>query len=206
MDYAALVQGVEDWLDRDDLTSQIPGFIALFEDRFNRLVRSREVTTLWAVTDGVYALPSDFRRLRKLAVDGSPDTQLVQVSPNDAVKLFGGNTGTPAAYSIEGDAEGDQTLYLHPVGTASLRVTYYSKLPALTSSATTNWLSNDHGDLYLSGTLLYAANFIDDPDQAAKFGAYVDGAIAELNTALRNDKWGTPLVPRGPMQVAGARC
>lgn len=206
MDYAGIVQGVSDWLNREDLAGQIPGFVALFEDRFNRLVRAREVTTLWAVTDGVHTLPSDFRRLRKLAVDGSPDTQLVQVSPEDAVKLYGGATGTPAAYSVEGDADGAQSLYLWPVGSASLRVTYYSRLPALTPSVTTNWLSVDHGDLYLSGALFYAASYIDDPDQAAKFGAYVDGAIAELNTALRNDKWGTPLAPRGPVQVAGARC
>lgn len=206
MDYSGLVSEVANWLNRDDLTGDIPSFIEKFEDRFNRLVRAREVTTLWAVTDGVYALPSDFRRLRKLAVDGSPDTQLVQVSPEDAVKLYGGATGTPAAYSIEGDADGVQTLYLHPVGTESLRVTYYSKLPALTALAPTNWLSDDHGDIYLSGALFYAASYIDDPDQAAKFGAYVDQAIAELNTALRNDKWGTPLAPRGPVQVRGARC
>ena len=206
MDYAGLVQQVSDWLDRDDLGSQIPGFIALFEARFDRLVRSREVTTLWAVTSGTYTLPSDFRRLRKLAVDGSPDRTLTQVSPDDAVKLFGGQSGTPTAYSIEGDTSGVQTIYLYPSGDASLRVSYFSKLPALTSSASTNWLSNDHGDLYLAGTLLYAASYIDDPDQAAKFTAYTDQAIEDLNTALRNDKWGTPLAPRGPMQVRGARC
>lgn len=206
MDYSGLVAAVGDWLNRDDLTSEIPGFIALFEARFNRLVRSREVSTIWAVTDGAYTLPSDFKRLRKACITGNPAQQLVQVTPDEAVRLYGGVSGTPVCYSIEGDADAAQTMYFHPSGDASVSVTYFSKLPALTSTATSNWLIEDNEDLYLSGALFYAANYIDDPDQAAKFGAYVDQAIAELNTAQRNDKWGTPLAPRGPVQVRGARC
>lgn len=205
-DYPELVSRVGEWMNRDDLEDQIPDFVSLFEARFNRLVRAREVTTLWAVTDGVYSLPSDFRRLRKLAVDGSPDTQLVQVSPEDAVKLYGGATGTPAAYSVEGDADGARTLYLYPVGSASLRVTYFSKLPNLSVAAPTNWLMDDHNDIYLWGTLYQAATYIRDPDAIQVTGDYLERAIAELNTMLRNDKWGTPLAPRCAVQVSGARC
>lgn len=206
MDYAALIQKISDWLNRDDLADEIPGFIALFEERFNRIVRSREVTTLWAVTAGSYALPGDFRRLRKACLNASPNQQLVQVAPDEAVRLFGGIAGTPQAYSIEGDEDGVPTLYLYPAGDASLRVTYFSKLPALSITNTSNWLIEDNSDLYLAGALFYATSFIDDPDQSAKFDAYVTAALDELTTALRNDKWSGPLAPLGPAQVRGARC
>ena len=43
--YSELKDAVGDWLNRDDLTSVIPNFIALAEAQFNRTIRHRKMVT-----------------------------------------------------------------------------------------------------------------------------------------------------------------
>jgi hypothetical protein len=198
--YTDLCGEIADWLDRDDLSDKIPGFVSLFEQRFNRLVRAAETTTIWTATNP-YPLPSDATRLRVMSNNDDSAPELSQISPAEAARLYQGMTGTPLAYTIESGS-----LYFHPGGDAPVRVTHFSKLPALGDAMPSNWLLADHSDLYLAGSQFYAASYIDDPDQASRFGAYMDAAIDELNTALRNDKWAGALYPRGPIQTAGGKC
>ena len=49
-----------------------------------------------------------------------------------------------------------------PSGATSLSIDYYQRIPALTSSNTTNWLLTDHPHLYLYTSLLHATPFLMD--------------------------------------------
>jgi hypothetical protein len=205
-DYADLETKVGQWLDRDDLTPQIPDFVALTEARLNRVLRSinSEVAALWAVSSQFYLLPDDFRKLRKLYIEGSPDQPLIEMSPTAIPIAFNGDSGTPRAFYIEGRQLG---FAPPPDQSYTFRATYFQRIPPLTSATPSNWVLEEHPDIYVWGTLMHAALYIRDPEAAQACSGLLDGAITELQRESRLDRWGVgPLVPNGPAQVRGARC
>lgn len=204
--YDDLVAMVGNWLDRDDLTDRIPEFVSLLEGRLNRLLRTamQETSAVWAATGAEYALPDDFRKMRRLYPSGQAASPLAQVT---SAQLADFNVGSvPRAYAIEG-----RILRFSPAPSSdnglTLEAVYWRRIPALGSFQPTNWLLDEHPDIYLWGTLHQAATYIRDPDAIDTCKAYLDDAIAELQAMSRKDAQGGPLVPYSPVsQVRGARC
>jgi hypothetical protein len=204
--YADLKNKVALYLDRDDLDEQISDFVALVEARINRVVRSvnQETRTIWTVSSESYTLPSDFRRLRKIAIEGTPDRPLREISPQSVAGQYNGSTGEPQAYYLEGRTI---TFAPPPAKPTRFSVTYWARVEPLTSENDSNWLLEEHPDIYLFGSLLEAAVYIRDVDAITYCSGKLDQAIAELQTESRTDRWGAgPLAPRGPSQVRGAPC
>ncbi|ANI79011.1 phage adaptor protein [Sphingobium sp. EP60837] len=203
-EYDDLVAMVGDWLDRDDLTDRIPEFVALLEARLNRLLRTnlQETAAVWAVTDEEYALPDDFRKLRRLNVAGSAQP-LSEVASNDLPQWS--SFGQARVYAVEG-----RYLRFSPAPSAenplTLSAVYWRRIPPLGTGQPTNWLLNENPDIYVWGALHQAATYIRDPDAIDTCKAYLDEAIAELQQASRKDAWGGPLAPSPARQVRGARC
>lgn len=204
--YSDLVAKVAAWLDRDDLTPRIPDFLALLESRLNRLLRTlrQETPAMWLVTGETFDLPSDFRALRKLHIEGTPDRPLIEYAPSAVPVRFRGTTGTPLAYFIE-----NRTLTLAPPSASEtlLRATYVKRIPPLSDAAPSNWLLEEHPDIYLWGALHQAAIYIRDEEAAPVAEGYLDRAIAELQRESAMDQHGGgPLVPSGARQVRGGKC
>jgi len=203
--YSDLENKVALWLDRDDLNDRIPDFIALMEAEANRLLRTvnQEVPDIWVTASETYLLPADFRRLRKIFIDGNPDRPLVEMSPISVPQRYSGDPGTPEAYYIEGRSI---SFAPPPAAQTTFRVTYFRKIPPLTSAAPSNWMLEEHPDIYLWGTLEQAAIYIRDEDAIALCGQKFQTAIAELQRESRMDRWAGPLVPNNVRQVRGAPC
>lgn len=205
--YSDLVSKVALYLDRDDLDDRIPDFVALLEARMNRVLRSvnQEKIDTWTFSGQSMVAPGDFRKLRKAFIQGSPDNPLKEVSPQSAAFEYSGEAGTPRAYYLEG-----RTISLVPPPTAattSLSVTYWTRIDPLTSDNDSNWLLEEHPDIYLYGTLLEAAVYIRDTDAIGLCSDKLDQSIAELQQSSRNDRYGGgPLAPRVTTQVRGAPC
>lgn len=194
------------WLNRSDLDSRIPDFILLAEARLNRELRTLNQETYASFTTDAagYALPSNFRRLKRICIASSPNQQLVQISGNVALERGDTVTGTPTAYWID-----DRTIYFQPApdGSTSFNMTYVARIEPLTSDNETNWVLDEHPDAYLIGALLEAAVYIRDEDAIAYLGPRFSDIIAAINLASRRDAWaGGPIAPQGPIQVAGGRC
>lgn len=205
-DYGDLVEKVASWLDRDDLEGQIPDFIALLEARINRLVRSinSEIQAIWVTAEEFYMLPTDFRKLRRIHIEGTPDRPLVEMSPVAVPGEFNGSTGTPRAYFIQGRTIG---FAPPPAADTTFRVSYFRRIPPLSAAEPYNWLLQEHPDIYLWGVLHQAATYVRDPDAIDTCKGYLDEAISELQRESRLDRWGGgPLVPGSVRQVSGARC
>lgn len=204
--YTDLQNLVAAYMDRDDLDDRIPDFIALAEMRLNRLLRTvnQEFRAIWTIDSESWDMPSDFRRLRKIHIEGMPDRPLKEIAPQSVAFSYGGSASIPTAYYIEG-----RTISFAPppAQETAFRVTYWRRVPALTVAEDTNWLLEEHGDIYLFGTLLEASIYIRDPEAIAMCSEKLDQAIAELQQESRNDRYaGGPLVPVGIQQVRGARC
>jgi len=71
--YTELQTAVANWLDRDDLSDQLPDFISLNEALFNRVLRIRPMETIVtnATVSGTkaYDLPTGYVQMREIHLD-----------------------------------------------------------------------------------------------------------------------------------------
>jgi len=204
--YADLVTETEAWLNRTDLNARIPGFIRLCEARLNRLLRTpdMETTAIIVATGEDNALPLDFLAMRSIYIEGTPDRPLNEYSPNSIARVYNGSTGTPVGFTV---FSGILRLVPPPAGSTTLQMVYFARLTALTDSSPSNWLLDSHADVYLYGTLLCAAAFIDDPARVQQWKAAYDEAIGELIAAGAKARYGSgPLSPNSVRQVSGVVC
>ena len=176
--YTELQDSVATWINRTNLTSSIPDFIAIAESRINADVRLRQgivTSTLTTVSNQDYVdLPDDWLEFKALSISGKP----LHYVPADRVRDKNGNDsvrGTPTEYSIEGDS---LLLTPGPSTTAlTIDIKYYAKLVALATTPT-NWLLTLYPNIYLYGSLVSAYQFMMDENRANYYGGLYTQAIA----------------------------
>lgn len=180
--YGELQAAIASWLKRTELVNDIPGFISLAEDRFNRVIRTTEMETRsQANADNEYiGVPDDFLAVRAIRFMGNINRLLRYYSPAELTALkASGQTGNPTAYTVE-----DRQFKLFPAptssATAAIEIDYLAKIPALSDTNTTNWLLTDHSDIYLFGSLVNAESFLYNDSRVPLWQARLDQAISEL--------------------------
>lgn len=174
---ADLLAYIADKLARDDLTSQIPDFIKLFEAAAARRLGSHEQedTATLTITAGAAALPADFAAIRRLTWTGSTRAELDYVAPSWLQANYTTTaSGIPLHYTLE-----ESNILVRPIDdSAGLELLYRARTGALASAL--NWLMTKHPDAYVFGALAEAAGFIDDFSKAAFWKARRDEALNEI--------------------------
>ena len=157
--YTDLQASVADFLNRADLTNVIPDFITLTEADLNRSLRVREmsVRTRAPISEQYVKLPVDFLGMRNIELVTNPVTPLEYRNMQN-LDLYRASdaTGKPVYYSIT-----QNNIEFAPVPDAeyTLEIVYYQKIPALVDNAT-NWLLDTHPDVYLYGSLMQSAPYL----------------------------------------------
>lgn len=185
--YSELQTSIAGFLNRDDLTAQIPDFITMAEASINRDVRHWRMETR---EDSTYsqryeALPTDWVSTRVVSVSG--DTQLDLLSQAKMLELRqqGGNSGgEPRYYSI---STSQIELYPTPDGDYDSSMVYYARVPALTDSETSNWLLADSPDVYLYGALIHSAPYLQEDARAGIWAGLYQSAVQRLNSTSNED-------------------
>ena len=202
--YTALKSAVADWLNRTDLTSQIPDFITLCE----ATLRDRPSIGLQTVNadlelNGVEVnLPSDFREPRSLYF--ADDTNLVYgpiqiLAGPEAVEswrmLNGLTSGRPQVAAI---TAGATVLRLAPTPDQTYAATleYFAFLTALSSTVASNWLLQQYPNIYLYGTLAQAEPFLKNDERVGTWKAQYEEALTQMELRMNREAWGAPLVIR----------
>ncbi|MEL0099797.1 MAG: hypothetical protein VW907_09600, partial [Opitutae bacterium] len=162
--YSELQTAIGDWLNRADLDQKIPDFISLAESTLNDVLRSADMvaSTTAAITSGRATLPSDALEIVYAQVADTEDEPLEQIAPQQLTMLRRTRTrdaGNPRFYAIVGR---QLVVTPTPSGSLSLDLDYYQRIPALTSSNTSNWLLTDAPHVYLYTSLLHATPFLMD--------------------------------------------
>lgn len=164
--YAELKTAVGDWLNRSDLDSVIPNFISLAEAQFNRSIRHRKmVVRADATLDTPYfAVPADWLQTIRFQLNTNPVTPLLFVTPEQALEesMVYSAGQQPLFYTTIG-----QQFQVVPTPDTSYdaELLYYAKIPALSDSATTNWLLTESPDIYLYGALIQSAPYLKEDDR-----------------------------------------
>lgn len=186
--YTQLTTSVEDWLERADLTTRVPDFVALAEAKFNRALfvpqmEGRSVTSVdTSSTDPEFiSLPGDFqsmRRIRLSGISGKPRLEFKSGTQMDEYRYGTGNTsGQPRYFTVMGT---ELELNPTPDSNYALEVVYRKTIPPLASNST-NWLLTMAPDLYMYGTLCEAAPFLSDDPRLTIWMASFSAALDSMN-------------------------
>lgn len=199
--YSALVASVADWLARNDLAAQIPDFVALAESTIRRRVRRKTTRAALSLTTGAVALPATAAELRSIRLDTgtlSRDNVIKVVTPEALAELRQqmAPVGQPRYAAVV-----NATLLLAPAPdqTYSAEIIYYEALPAL-QTASVNAVLTEAPDIYLYGTLLESAPYLEHDERIPVWQSRLDRAIDELNLAREREEYsGSLQAPRLPM-------
>jgi len=181
--YSELKTSIADYLNRSDLTAIIPTFIALAEAQINRDVRHWQMENRATTSfDGQYGTrPSDWIETIRLQLTGTGTTSMSLISQQAMAdkRMSADNVaGRPLFYT---HSESQFELYPTPDGAYAAEVLYYQQVPALSDSATYNWLLRSAPDLYLYGALIHSAPYLVEDGRAAVFAQMYGAAVNQLN-------------------------
>ena len=190
--YSELKSAVADFLNRDDLTSAIPNFIALAEATLNRRMRAPEMVTRATVTvDAEYEnRPADWMETIRYQITTNPITVLEFVTPEEAIiqKTKFSTSGVPLFFSTIG------TQFQHvPVPDTSYtgELMYYARIAGLSDSNTSNWLLTANPDIYLYATLIQSAPYLKEDERISVWAGIYDRLMAEYDVAEQRAKTGS---------------
>jgi hypothetical protein len=189
--FADLQTAIAGWLLRSDLTARIPDFISLAEAQINRDVRHWRMESRASVSLGsrYTVLPTDWVDTIRatLSVSSSQALKLASLVEMDALRAANSDaTGTPRYYA---HVAGSLEVYPTPDTTYTLEIYYTQKVPALSISATTNWLLTDSPDVYLYGSLIQSAPYLVEDARIAVWAGLYRDAVDRLNNASNASKW-----------------
>lgn len=190
--YNDLLTGIGQWLNRRDLTDQIPSFVALAHAKFNRELRVRDMQTrAQATTSGEYiAVPGDYLAPYSLELDaGSPGNwgePLVFISEDEATKRRHELVNQFRWYTIFGSSF--ELIGAQPTN-INFNLKYYAAIPRLSATVQTNWLLTKSPDLYLYGALCEAAPYLKNDERLQTWATMrqqvIDAMNIESERALR---------------------
>ena len=194
--YSDLQTSIANYLARSDLTSIIPDFITLAENRLRRELRIRQmlksVTTATVSGDATVELPSDFLEIRDFVVMTNPIQPLSYSSPSSLSNdLRTSEVGVPLSYTI---LASEFQLAPAPDGIYTLKMLYFAAPPYLSSSNASNVFLNVAPDGLLYGALVEAEPYLMNDARINTWGSMYDRAISSLTKSDEEGQYsGVPL-------------
>lgn len=196
-DYTTLSDAVATYLNRSDLTTEVPNFIRDAELLIYNDARHRGVETEFTAntSSGVLALSglTNFREFKWLRTSASGGQLLEPVPIDQLYRMYPERTGQtqlPRVYARDG-----ANIIFGPAGsgTFALDGVYYSLLAPLSASNTTNWYTANAPSMLLFGSLLQAQPFLIGDPRIPVWATFFKGARDSIQeTARRENKGHTP--------------
>ena len=187
MTFDELKTNIADWLNRTDLTSVIPTFITLAEARLNRQLRTTNQYTRATVSssDQYLSMPDDFLEMRHIRMTSPKERDLVEIAAHNINEYTDTNFLASLADSYPRYFVYGQSLRIIPTPAESItyELLYYAKVPALSTSNASNWVSTSHPDAYLYYSLLQAAPYLGEDERIAIWAQQAERAVAEIQAS-----------------------
>lgn len=184
--YTTLQSTIADYLARTDLTSQIPEFIRLAEDRLRRDLRIRQmlkVATAVATTgDSTVSLPSDFLAMKDLHIQGNPVKTIEFLSTSNFFRNAGTSyKGAPNYYTLLGS---EFQFAPVPDSDYTLQMVYFYQPDYLSDTNSSNlWLAYTP-DLLLYASLGEAEPYLMNDERLQTWASMYDRG---LNAVIKSD-------------------
>ena len=183
--YSELKTAVANWLNRDDLTSVIPDFIALTEADLDRKLRHwrMEKRATVQLDDQYSRVPSDWLESIRFYISSGTTFELHQTSHSDITRrrMNAANVaGRPQYFTM---SDGAFEIFPTPDTAYTAELLYYGRTAALSDSNTSNWVLEYAPDAYLYGALVHSAPYLVDDQRTQVWASLYQNAIDNVNMA-----------------------
>ena len=202
-DYATLQDAVADWLLRSDLTDRIPTFIQSAESSLRRDIRIRRLhNEVFPVSSAEETFPPDLLQLVSLSHNGPTFFGDIDIVPSGSLSELVsqyGSTGPPrAAARID-----TNRFRFSPVPDTryDLELVYWQTVPRLSDTVTSNWLLEEHPDIYLYGTLMETAPYLRDDARVNVWATMLNTRLAGLDRATDRQQYSGSLVRQPTLRI-----
>lgn len=188
--YATLQTQVADFVNRDDLTAQIPTFITLAEAAINRDVRHWQMEKRSEATFNQRYEPLPLDWISSIRVSVSGNKQVKRLSQSRMLSMREGSAdtaGEPRYYTISAS---QIELFPTPSGDYDGSMIYYAEVEALSDTTQSNWLLASAPDVYLYGALLHTAPYLQEDARLAVWASLYKEAVNTLNANSMRDQYG----------------
>lgn len=192
-DNASLTTAIASWLKRDDLTSNIPDFIQMYEVQMNRelvnmnpphyCLNQNQTGALSVTGSSPYqiALPTGYRGTKRLQIlDSGQYRTLTYKTPAEMAKYQTGSS--PRYYTIIGT-----NIEIASTPGVSVNYNWDYQAPLTSITAGSNWMIANSPDMYLYGSLLHSAPFLKADARLATWGNLYAKCLADLE--LNNSRY-----------------
>ena len=194
--YSDLKTTVANYLARSDLTSVIPDFIRLAEERLRRDLRTRQMLIVATASttggDSTVGLPTDFLEMRDIHLNTTPVTTLRYKAPNSFyAESRVTESGKPVDYTILG-AE----IQLAPVPDTAytLQMLYYGKPTLLSDTNSSNVFLANYPDALLYASLAEAEPYLMNDARVQTWAALYDRAVTAITNSDQSSEYsGQPM-------------
>ena len=191
-DYASLLIDAGEYAGANDIAHVFPRLIQLAEAKFNRVLRVAEMETSGTITlvDGNGDLPTDFLEARLVSAPDGRGLNAWSLSELD--RRYGSYGGIPAGYSIVSNV-----MRVRPTSSGTIKLDYYSRIPALTMSNPSNWLLQKAPDAYLDALVEEIGIWKKDADAVQAGRSFKELALRGLALQDERSRWGNAQVVIG---------
>jgi hypothetical protein len=195
MNYSEITALALSYADRSDTTvsDRMDDFLKIVEARINRKLKTDDMTlrhTITITSAVRYTLPTDFAGARDVQyVNGSARTTMVYATPEFMTGISDESDLNKKYYTIiNGEIEINQGL---TVG-EDIEIVYYQRVPALTSLATTNWVSNYNPDCYTFGLMVEIMAFLKDAVAKELWDVRFKESLEDMKQVDLENRWSGP--------------
>ena len=181
-DYTTLQATIASYLARTDLTTQIPEFIRLAEDRLLRDLRIRQMikvaTADTTAGDATVSLPSDFVAMKDLHLQGNPPQTIKFLSTSNFFRnAQTAVSGLPSRYTLLG---AEFQFAPIPDSVYTLQMVYFYQPEYLSDTNSSNlWLANTP-DLLLYAALGEAEPYLMNDERLNTWASMYDRGLTAL--------------------------
>jgi hypothetical protein len=189
--YSELQTAVTDRIARADFTSaQTQECIALAESEIQGALRAQDMETksvAFYIANEFEQVPANFLEVASFWVKSSTRYPLQFMSDDGQAFSYSTGTDAPKFYSVIGNQ-----FHFAPIPDSSYTATlvYFTKVPALSSTNTTNWLLTANPDAYLYGACKHAAIRLQQAEAAQGYDTLYQAAISRIQRASNRARFG----------------
>jgi len=183
--YSDLKTTIASYLARSDLTSVIPDFIRLAEERLRRDLRTREMLVVATATttagNSTVGLPTNFLEMRDIHLNTNPIASLSYEAPN----AFYASTrttesGLPKTYTVLASEIQFSPI---PDGVYTAQMLYYAKPTLLSDSNASNVFLANFPDALLYASLGEAEPYLMNDARLQVWASLYDRAITSISSS-----------------------
>lgn len=191
--YSELQTAIADYLQRDDLASNIPDFIRLAETDIRAELRVREMIHRDPITVNSIQinLPTNYLEAIELRLLTEPLTVLQHVTPHEMTRYRRTGTGRPKYFTIHTEIEFD----VAPDSAYSGEIIFYESVDLLADRSTNTILTN-YPNVYLFGALKHTEPFLMNDERVATWAAFYESTVKKLKKSSERSRRSGPLVSR----------